>query len=152
MKRRTTLVLLGLLASGAGLLIGTRAVALSPPGHFVVSADTVVDSRTSLMWQRDVAPNTALTWLEALAYCDGLSLAGYSDWRLPTIKELATIIDESLMLPAVEAQVFSGLNGYETWSSTPMASAPQFAWSMHLGFGLTVPQSTSNGYRARCVR
>lgn len=52
---------------------------------------TVTDFNTGLMWKKDESPE--LTVEEALKYCETLSLAGHADWRLPNMKELATLID-----------------------------------------------------------
>jgi hypothetical protein len=50
---------------------------------------TVTDASTGLMWQQDGLTNKS--WEQALSYCENLSLAGYSDWRLPTVKELRSL-------------------------------------------------------------
>jgi len=75
-----------------------RAVRNEQPqelGHFVDNEDfTVTDTSTGLMWQQVTDPNRH-TWLEALAYCEGASLSGYDDWRLPTVKELVSLVDRS---------------------------------------------------------
>jgi len=55
---------------------------------------TVSDSATGLMWAQNDS-GEGLNWGDALAYCEHLNLAGYSDWRLPTIKELNSIVDYS---------------------------------------------------------
>jgi hypothetical protein len=51
---------------------------------------TVTDLVTRLMWQQD--PGEKMTYSEAAAGADDFSLAGYDDWRLPTIKELYSLI------------------------------------------------------------
>ena len=53
---------------------------------------TVTDNATGLMWQQADSA-TGLTWQAALAYAEGLQLAGYRDWRLPNAKELQSILD-----------------------------------------------------------
>jgi hypothetical protein len=60
-----------------------------------VSFDKVVYSPdTRLMWQDDDDPSSEkILWQDAINYCENLSLAGYSDWRLPNIKELKSILD-----------------------------------------------------------
>ena len=52
---------------------------------------TVTDSATGLMWQKGYAKG--LNWEDALRYAENLELAGHSDWRLPDIKELQSIVD-----------------------------------------------------------
>lgn len=54
---------------------------------------TVTDNVTRLMWQQD--PGDKMTWSEAVSLLEGFELAGYTDWRLPTIKELYSLIDFS---------------------------------------------------------
>jgi len=51
---------------------------------------TITDLVTGLMWQKD--PGQKITYNEAVAQLDGFSLAGYNDWRLPSIKELYSLI------------------------------------------------------------
>lgn len=55
---------------------------------------TVSDSATGLMWAQ-YDSGEGLNWGQALAYCEHLNLSNYSDWRLPTIKELNSIVDYS---------------------------------------------------------
>jgi hypothetical protein len=54
---------------------------------------TVSDLNTGLMWQQD--PGEKTTYAEAAANADSFELAGYTDWRLPTIKELYSLINFS---------------------------------------------------------
>jgi hypothetical protein len=54
---------------------------------------TVTDLVTGLMWQQD--PGDKMTYDQAVAGASSFNLAGYSDWRLPTIKELYSLIDFS---------------------------------------------------------
>lgn len=53
---------------------------------------TVTDRATGLMWQK-ADSSRPMSWKEALAYAEGLVLAGQSDWRLPNAKELQSIVD-----------------------------------------------------------
>lgn len=62
---------------------------------FVNNGDgTISDLATGLMWQMSDDGDTK-DWQEALEYTEKLELAGYSDWRLPNIKELQSIVDYS---------------------------------------------------------
>ena len=51
---------------------------------------TVTDLITGLMWQRD--PGAKKTYRQAVAGADRCKVGGYTDWRLPTIKELYSLI------------------------------------------------------------
>jgi hypothetical protein len=54
-------------------------------------AGTWTDQTKGLTWQV-ASPADYYGWEEAKSYCDSLSLGGHSDWRLPTIGELRTLI------------------------------------------------------------
>ncbi|MCF7848370.1 MAG: DUF1566 domain-containing protein [Kiritimatiellales bacterium] len=55
------------------------------------SDGTVTDKATGLMWSQ--ADAGGMDWENALAYAEGSTLAGHSDWRLPNTKELQSIVD-----------------------------------------------------------
>jgi hypothetical protein len=60
---------------------------------FINNSDgTITDKATGLMWQQ-ADDGTARDWEEALAYAESLELAGHTNWRLPSIKELQGIVD-----------------------------------------------------------
>jgi hypothetical protein len=54
---------------------------------------TVTDALTGLMWQK--GENERMDWYSALKVCKGMDLAGHSDWRLPNLKELNSILNLS---------------------------------------------------------
>ncbi|MCP4707183.1 MAG: DUF1566 domain-containing protein, partial [Planctomycetes bacterium] len=60
-------------------------------GEMKNKCKTWVDPSTDFMWQVDPA-SKEMVWEKADAYCDNMHLAGYSDWRLPTISELRSLI------------------------------------------------------------
>ena len=59
---------------------------------------TVSDLVTGLMWQQD--PGDKMTYDQAVAGADSFTLAGYDDWRLPSIKELYSLIQFSGLDPS----------------------------------------------------
>ncbi len=91
---------------------------------------TVTDLRTGLMWQKSFAWDVA--WEQAVAEAASFDLAGYTDWRLPTIKELYSLIqfsgfcapDSSISIPFIDRDVFDFAYGHprfidhQEWSST----------------------------------
>jgi hypothetical protein len=63
--------------------------------NFVDNSDsTITDNAKGLMWMQNDS-NAGLTWEDALNYAENLKYAGYSDWRLPDVKELQSIVDYS---------------------------------------------------------
>ena len=64
----------------------------TPPDYTDNGDGTVTDNNTGLIWQQ-VPPAAFYSWTDAQAYADSLDLAGESDWRLPTIKELLSLAD-----------------------------------------------------------
>jgi Protein of unknown function (DUF1566) len=81
---------------------------------------TVTDRITGLMWQQD--PGDKMSYSQAVAGADGFSLAGHDDWRLPTIKELYSLIQFSGEDP-------SGETGDDTSGLTPFIDSDVFEFS-----------------------
>ncbi|MBW1972323.1 MAG: hypothetical protein DRP55_05805 [Spirochaetes bacterium] len=61
--------------------------------RFIDNGDgTITDTKTNLMWaQYDNMGD--INWHQAKDYCEHIILSKYEDWRMPTIKELATLYD-----------------------------------------------------------
>ena len=88
----------------------------------------VTDSVTGLMWQGCAAgrtgstcpgPASTFTWQEALDYCRDLTWADFTDWYLPNLDELRSIVDENRSSAIIDATAFGGIAGlYFFWSST----------------------------------
>ncbi len=114
-----------------------RGGQLLPLRDYVISIDgTVSDLSTGLMWQRDTAPGL-YSWQQALAYCDNLTLGGFTDWRLPTPKEMVSIVDYSkISSPAIDATVFLNTQtAFPYWSSTTFAYFVSDAWIVNFTDG-----------------
>jgi hypothetical protein len=117
---------LGVMLLAAALPLGVlRGIALAgaPPGHFVVDGGmgTVTDQKTGLVWQRFAVPPRR-NLAGAQTYCQTLDLGGISAgaWRLPSIKELATIYDANAATPPLwDWDVFGESGPGQLWSTTP---------------------------------
>ncbi|ETR68273.1 MAG: fimh-like protein [Candidatus Magnetoglobus multicellularis str. Araruama] len=66
---------------------------------------TITDKSTCLIWQKN-ASNKTMAWNQALSYCENLRLSGKSDWRLPNLEELRSIVDYSKYNPAIDEAIF----------------------------------------------
>jgi hypothetical protein len=125
----------------------------------------VADNVTGLVWQGCTAgltdascatgTPTTYTWVEALAYCDGLSWGGFDDWRLPDEYELESITDAAALNPAIDTTSFPEMpDGYSLfWSSSTYAGNVGYGWSVYfsvsfVGYGWTKGESLY----VRCVR
>lgn len=92
------------------------------------------------------------TWAGALQAAESAGFAGHSDWRLPDIKELGSIVDLACYDPAINATVFPNTPSNWFWSASPYAGSVSSAWYVHFfnghdGFG------SLTGYpRVRLVR
>jgi len=106
----------------------------------------------SLEWQDNSEVKTIkLNWKDSKIYCQELSLAGYDDWRLPTIKELQSIADISRYNPAIKRGfVYVASSNY--WSLSEDVSSTMFAWSIYFNGGHTGFHSKTHKYFVRCVR
>ena len=97
---------------------------------------TVLDQLTDLTWEKSINA-TAVTWEDAILYCEGLNLGGNSDWRLPNIKEIRSLSDENKVQPSVNNTSFTGVTITKYWSSTSLPNQTTKAWYLDNNFGIT---------------
>jgi hypothetical protein len=112
---------------------------------------TVTDLATGLTWQRQDDNVGRANNGPAAAYCQGLGLAR-GGWRLPTIKELRSIVDDRVYGPAIDTEAFPGTNSSFYWSAAADASDSGNAWLVHFGNGNVSSSNKSNTLYVRCVR
>ncbi len=106
----------------------------------------------NLEWQdNSQAKTTKLNWQDAKAYCQELELVGYDDWRLPSIKELQSIVDASRYNPAIK-RGFANVASSRYWSSSEYVSVAKYAWVVYFKYGGTSYGTKSAEYFVRCVR
>ncbi len=139
MIKKTILLKLALLGS---LTVGLQAEFLRDD-----SKNIVLDSSNGLIWQDDtVVKTTTRNWADAITYCEGLSVGGYDDWRLPNQNELRSIADKSRANPSL-SPIFVNFASDHYWSSTSTSDSYVHFYG---GFDYTV-NGVNSGY-VRCVR
>ena len=110
---------------------------------------TWIDPQTGLEWQID-SPGR-MTWNEAMAYADVLSLNGKDDWRLPTCREMESLLDRSVYRPLMRKEVpFRDIRSY--WSSTTFVGNNNSAWLVMFDGAYVLSYYKTNAYYIRCVR
>ena len=125
-----------------GLLVCLTQTLHAAP--FTVSADgqEITDEATGLIWMRCpygtvlnanscVGFPRYVMWYEALAEAEVYSRAQKQLWRVPNVKELATLIDRSLIDRATNPSYFPDTPSAPFWSSTPYGSDAFFGWVVH---------------------
>ena len=123
----------------------SRGVAWPTP-RFVDNGDgTVADRLTGLHWMKNANCWGTVTWSDALSTvaqlnagsspCDGYT-GRHTDWRLPHIKELESLVDTGRSHPALPSgHPFSSVQSSHYWSSTTNASNTGNAWLVYLNDG-----------------
>ncbi len=74
--------------------------------------------------------------------CKALTLAGHSDWDLPTVEELQLLVDRTRYSPAIDTDFFRDIANDWYWSKTPAAWSSASAWLVSFNGG-----SVSDGHR-----
>jgi hypothetical protein len=137
--------------SGTGQDGEIRAGLAWPEPRFTVNGDCVIDNLTGLMWSRDGnLPAAPKTWYDATDYVNNLTLCGYSDWRLPNIVELESLLNAEKPNTAtwLNTQGFTNVQASYYWSSTTFAWKTENVWVMNLyeGYLYFFYKDGSNGY------
>ncbi len=122
-----------------------------PSARFVDNGDGIVtDTFNGLMWQQ--ATGGFMDWEDALYYCEGLSLAGHDDWRLPNRNELQSLVDYSAYKPIIDTEFFPDTELAEYHSSTTSAWAWSEAWFVDFSDCLITNDRKSKAQYVRAVR
>jgi hypothetical protein len=113
-----------------------------PTPQLVVGGDVVADRGTELEWERSPAEPLGLS--DAAARCNALGM------RLPSIRELQSIVDETRREPALELEAFDAGDEWLFWSSTYRGADP---WHVDFTDGQTyVGRLADEALASRCVR
>ncbi len=130
-------------------------------GNFMDNGNsTVTDLSTGLTWQQ--GETESMKWGAALGYCEGLSLGGYSDWRLPDVRELESLIDNTRVYPSINTTFFpnvysdnycSDYQSFFYWTSTssPSDTDNKLTVSFERGFTTSHNKRDRDNF-VRCVQ
>ncbi|MCF7837660.1 MAG: DUF1566 domain-containing protein [Candidatus Marinimicrobia bacterium] len=110
-----------------------------PNPRYTDHGDTVTDNLTGLMWTKNSnLPGGTRNWSGALEYCNnmnsGAGTYGYTDWRLPNVCELQSLIDYGRFNPALPSgHPFTNVGtDLSHWSSTTDADNTSHAWYVRM--------------------
>ena len=139
--------------------------------RFKVLADfnsqAVLDSETGLLWERSPGDTNGdgfvdqadrLDWAPAHLHCNNKVIGNRKGWRLPTIQELASLIDPAAATPpnwanpAITMGHPFSVQITSYWSATNSAFYAQSAWYMFLGDGNVNPAPYNQAALPWCVR
>jgi Protein of unknown function (DUF1566) len=128
-----------------------HAQADAPPDRYMINSSQgfVTDLRTGLIWQQPIR-SEQYTWDSANTYCRGLSLGSMSGFRIPSLKELMTLVDPARGRPAIDPKAFP-VTPLE-WFWTSSNRSPLGTATVSFETGGTGYFSGSNRLRVRCVR
>lgn len=122
-----------------------------PEAAFILSTvggdEIVTDSATGLIWQKGHA--SGKRWKEALEYCENLDYAGHTDWRLPNINELVSLMNYDRYAPASD---FPDIPIEHFWSSTTAIPSSGAAWSVFIYTAQVISDNKDTFYHVKCVR
>ena len=121
------------------------------------NGDIVTDNIHRLLWQDTL--NTKVdkhSFSEADAYCDNLSLGGLtSGWRIPTVKELASLIKLEAYDPAIDGNVTNVAYSDAYWTNDVQSGLDTSRWDINFKdavINLTGTNHASFDQYVRCVR
>lgn len=124
--------------------------ASTPDSQLIDNGDgTITDSMTGLMWKRcsegqsgsDCATGSdeGFIWQLALQRVQQINIngfAGYTDWRVPNVKELSSLVELQCSSPAINITRFPNTSaGAVYWSASAVAGRNDLVWIVYFGFG-----------------
>jgi len=133
------------------ILLITLGLSTALFASFSKNENIVTDSNTGLQWQDDSIVS-GRSWTQAIDYCENLTLDTHSDWRLPNLKELTSIMDDSRTSPSIDTSAFENTAPSYYWSSTIYAGYSRYAWYVDFYDGYQRNSNKSKDYHVRCVR
>lgn len=173
---RSALTLVRLFALVTLLLAGQASAQTCPANHpakvapdnrYTVSEPVsgefvVTDLETGLIWKQcpeglsgsacATGSISSLTWTAAFTAANGSTHAGYSDWRLPSIIELQSLVETSCYSPSINTTRFPANGKGYYWSSSTYAPNASNAWLVNFVNGFLNANNKTDSVQVRLVR
>ena len=118
----------------------------------------IINRNTGLMWQQKITEES-YTWENAIAHCENLTYAGYDDWRLPSVKELMSIIVSSGYMVEYNMTFFNFFpehadyaDRFRFWTSNWAVYAYEYAWYLTFYNNKIEAYKATDTNLAMCVR
>lgn len=138
----------------------------SPASRFSSTEATVTDNETTLAWMRCAVGQAwdgkqcggeaqRFNWQQAMAMVDEINarqLGGHSDWRMPLVPELASIVERQCFNPRMNSEVFPGAPSLLFWSGMEKMGRPDQAYTLDFGGGAAAATGKGEQGAVRLVR
>ncbi len=105
----------------------------------VMGGEAVLDQQTQLIWARDAyIAEKKMSWSAAVKFCNDIEIGNRRGWRLPTKKEMISLLDTSQSSPALPlGHPFRnvGTVGCTYWTSTGQKGDNEVVWIIDINLG-----------------
>jgi hypothetical protein len=122
----------------------------------------VRDEVTGLIWEVKTENGSMHDWFHKFTWEDARNdyisrlnrtkFGGFEDWRLPTVYELTTLLNQDKYLPAIDQTFFPFAAAHPYWSETADAEENTKAWWVHFCRGYIHSMDKGNSFYVRAVR
>ncbi len=156
----------------SGLLTALQVFAVNPRFVPSVTGEEVVDNKTGLIWRRCsegqkwvdgacVGVVSRYDWGDALVHAENEAVSAGVRWRVPNVKELESLVDRSMTMPAIDGVFFPDTPfdnpvypgyGESSWTSTLDESNQFGVWCVDFKMGYTGLAARSSSQPVRLVR
>ena len=175
-QRRRSGIIIGLLSltvlAGVALTVSSAQAVSGPGPYYAVPAwdqikgagrflvltnwasAAVLDKETGLVWERTPAAGVLLTWANAKIACMARTTGNRIGWRLPSVHELASLVDPSVSPgPTLQpGHPFLTVQSAIYWSATTYAEDTAKAWGMSFDVGSPGNTDKAANLQVWCVR
>ena len=116
--------------------------------------DAVLDKETGLVWEK-TPQAAAVSSSNSRMTCVNKAVGGRKGWRLPSLPELASLVDPSVASPGptlAQGHPFQAVQSASYWSSSPHADNATLTWGVGFNNGAVLGLSKAFDQRVWCVR